>query len=162
MTCPVFSDQLDLEIFGSIFGTDFATPTEFRRRCVLQTRMGSDIIVVGRQSSITIFASMRFRNYSMDWHSSRNLQLKLSLVPFCHGLPGSMNAVSIFASAAHFKKSGTDKLRPIVRADVARRAMHANHAAQYLDHPIRADRSGHVDGQTFARISSTSARHLSC
>jgi hypothetical protein len=39
---------------------------------------------------MTIFASIRFLNHSMLRHSSRNLPLKLSFDPFCHGLPGSM------------------------------------------------------------------------
>ena len=39
-------------------------------------------------TSITTFASIRFRNHSMARHSSRNLPLTLSVVPFCQGLPG--------------------------------------------------------------------------
>jgi len=41
------------------------------------------------------FASARERNHSRLRHSSRNLPLKLSATPFCQGLPGSINAVSI-------------------------------------------------------------------
>ncbi len=37
---------------------------------------------------MTTFASIRFRNHSIDKHSSRNFPLKLSFVPFCQGLPG--------------------------------------------------------------------------
>jgi hypothetical protein len=37
----------------------------------------------------------RDRNHSRLRHSSRNLPLKLSVAPFCQGLPGSINAVSI-------------------------------------------------------------------
>lgn len=40
-----------------------------------------------------ILASARERNHSRLRHSSRNLPLKLSLTPFCHGLPGSIRAV---------------------------------------------------------------------
>src|SRR5438552_8301172 len=39
------------------------------------------------------FASVRDRNHSRLRHSSRNLPLKLSVTPFCQGLPGSINAV---------------------------------------------------------------------
>src|SRR5580704_17393039 len=39
------------------------------------------------------FASVRERNHSRLGHSSRNLPLKLSVTPFCQGLPGSINAV---------------------------------------------------------------------
>eukprot|EP00952_Eustigmatos_sp_NYUAD-ZCMA_P002693 11807-Eustigmatos_ZCMA.PRE.1 len=35
----------------------------------------------------------------MDRHSSRNLPLKLSSVPFCQGLPGSLSTVAIPACA---------------------------------------------------------------
>src|SRR5919109_4481680 len=41
------------------------------------------------------FASARERNHSRLRHSSRNLALKLSVTPFCQGLPGSINAVLI-------------------------------------------------------------------
>ena len=43
-----------------------------------------------RHFSITTFASARERNHSRLRHSSRNLPLKLSPTPFCHGLPGSI------------------------------------------------------------------------
>jgi hypothetical protein len=42
-------------------------------------------------------ASILFLNHSIDRHSSRNLPLKDSLLPFCQGFPGSMCAVSMFA-----------------------------------------------------------------
>jgi hypothetical protein len=38
-------------------------------------------------------ASRREWNHSMLRHSSRNLPLNLSSVPFCQGFPGSMSAV---------------------------------------------------------------------
>src|SRR5256885_16629533 len=41
------------------------------------------------------FASARERNHSRLRHSSRNLPLKLSVTPFCQGLPSSINAVLI-------------------------------------------------------------------
>ncbi len=42
-------------------------------------------------------ASTRDRNHSRLRHSSRNLPLKLSFNPFCHGLPGSIATVTMFA-----------------------------------------------------------------
>jgi hypothetical protein len=41
------------------------------------------------------------RNHSRLRHSSRNLPLKLSFVPFCQGFPGAMNAVSIPSRCSH-------------------------------------------------------------
>lgn len=41
-------------------------------------------------------------NHSRLRYSSRNLSLKLSLVAFCHGLPESMAAVSMFAWCSHW------------------------------------------------------------
>jgi hypothetical protein len=46
-------------------------------------------------------ASRRLRNHSIDRHSSVNFPLKLSLVQFCQGLPGSISTVSNFLSIAH-------------------------------------------------------------
>jgi hypothetical protein len=42
---------------------------------------------------MAIFASILFLNHSIERHSSRNLPLNDSLVPFCQGFPGSMWAV---------------------------------------------------------------------
>ncbi len=42
---------------------------------------------------MTKAASLRERNHSMLKHSSRSLPLKLSLVPFCQGLPGSIRPI---------------------------------------------------------------------
>src|SRR5258707_13886742 len=47
------------------------------------------------------FASARDRNHSRLRHSSRNLPLKLSVTPFCQGLPGSINAVPIPCATIH-------------------------------------------------------------
>lgn len=41
-----------------------------------------------RHASMMIWASRRLRNHSTLRHSSRNLPLNASFVPFCHGLPG--------------------------------------------------------------------------
>jgi hypothetical protein len=42
---------------------------------------------------MTTFASALDRNHSKLGRSSPNLPLKLSAMPFCQGLPGSINAV---------------------------------------------------------------------
>ena len=42
---------------------------------------------------MTTLASVRERNHSMERHSSRHLPLKLSTMPFCQGLPGSIKAM---------------------------------------------------------------------
>ncbi len=47
------------------------------------------------------FASARERNHSRSRHSSRNLALKLSVAPFCQGLPGSINGVPMPCAATH-------------------------------------------------------------
>src|SRR3954454_785562 len=47
------------------------------------------------------FASARDRNHSRLRHSSRNLPLKLSVTPFCQGLPGSIKAVPMPCSTIH-------------------------------------------------------------
>jgi hypothetical protein len=36
-------------------------------------------------------------------HSSRNFPLKLSSVPFCQGLPGSLSALPIPSATIHFR-----------------------------------------------------------
>ena len=54
-------------------------------------------------------ASTRWRNHCKLRYSSRNLPLNDSSVPFCHGLPGSISAVSICAAAA----SGESRTRRI-------------------------------------------------
>jgi hypothetical protein len=61
---------------------------------------------------MTIFASTLFLNYSMETHSSRKLPLKDSLVPYCQGFPGSMCAVSMFASVSHFSIAGDTNSGP--------------------------------------------------
>ena len=65
---------------------------------------------------MTTLASRRLVNQLMLRHSSRNLPLKLSFVPFCQGLPGAMNAVSMPArlsqpSTASETNSGPLSLR---------------------------------------------------
>ncbi len=45
--------------------------------------------------------SRRELNHSKDRHSSQDLPLKLSPVPFCQDLPGSLNEVLMPAWATH-------------------------------------------------------------
>src|SRR4051812_30061383 len=59
------------------------------------------------------------------WHSSRNLPLKVSLVAFCDGLPGSISAVSILLAVSHFTMAWLE-LGPAVRAQIHRGAVDAN------------------------------------
>src|SRR5262249_61107236 len=54
-----------------------------------------------RQASMLTSASARFRNHCSDRCWSRNLPLNDSSGPFCHVLPVSMKAVSVYASRAH-------------------------------------------------------------
>jgi hypothetical protein len=56
---------------------------------------------------------LRLRNHSMLKHSSRNFPLKLSLSPFCHGLPGSIKAVSMFASASQLRMAWLTNSGPL-------------------------------------------------
>ena len=63
-------------------------------------------------------------------HSSRNLPLNDSSAPFCHGLPGSMSAVSMPASCSQRRMAARHELRPVVRAQIARRAVRRSRAAR--------------------------------
>jgi hypothetical protein len=91
------------------------------------------------------------RNHSMLKHTSRSLPLKLSSVPFCHGLPGSMCAVSTCARRQPAQDRSRDELRPVVGAQAPGRAVHADQPRQHLDHPARPDAARHVDGEHLAR-----------
>ena len=65
-------------------------------------------------------------------HSSRNLPLKLSLVPFCQGLPGSMSG-PMFAFGDPPQDRPRDELRAVVRPQVARCAVNADQPGQHFD-----------------------------
>ena len=97
------------------------------------------------------FASARFRNHCSERCSSRNLPLNDSSAPFCHGLPGSMSAVSICAVVQPAQDRARDELRAVVGAQVARRAVHAHELRQHLDDAAGPNAAGHVDRQAFAR-----------
>ena len=92
-------------------------------------------------------ASRRLRNHSTLRHSSRNLPLKDSLVPFCHGLPGSMMRGLDARFGEPLQDRVAHELRTVVRAQEGRRAVRADQARQHVDHSARADAAGHVDRQ---------------
>jgi hypothetical protein len=58
-----------------------------------------------RHCSITIFASRRFANHSRSRHSERNVPLRLSELPFCHGLPGSIVTISLWFISAQIRSA---------------------------------------------------------
>ena len=97
------------------------------------------------------FASSRLRNHCSVKHSSRNFPLNDSSVPFCHGLPGSMNAVSICAVCSQRRIAVRHELGAVVGAQVARRPVHAHELRQHLDHAPRPNAAGHIDRQALAR-----------
>src|SRR5262245_34771190 len=94
------------------------------------------------------FASARERNHSRLRHSSRNLPLKLSVTPFCQGLPGSINAMPIFCAAIQDNSALDTNSGPLsLRSTVG--TPRAHEAGQYLDHAGRADAAVDLDRQPF-------------
>lgn len=75
-----------------------------------------DIYIFSNKYSISTVASRRKRNHSIDRHSSRNLPLKLSSVPFCHGLPASLMHGDDARVRDPFQDALADELQPVVRA----------------------------------------------
>jgi hypothetical protein len=53
--------------------------------------------------------------------------------------------------ALYIEARAGDELRPVVRADVARRTMHAHEPREHFDDARRANATGHVDRQALAR-----------
>ena len=130
--------------------------------CCPRLECGRTSLQCRRHVSITTFASFLLRNHCIARHSPRNLPLKLSFVPFCQGLPGSMSAVSSpFATAQRriafetnsgplSERSTTDSPRsPISRARTS------------ITRPERIE-----PATSMARLSlvysSTTVRHFSC
>ena len=97
------------------------------------------------------FASARLRNHCSERCWSRNLPLNDSSAPFCQGLPGSMNAVSICAVCSQRRIGRRDELRAVVGAQVARRAVDAHELRQHLDDAAGSNAAGDVDRQAFPR-----------
>ena len=93
---------------------------------------------------------MRLRNHSMLKHSSRNLPLKLSLSPFCHGLPGSIKAVSIFASASQPRIAWLTNSGPLSeRRNVGAPRSLIRRVSTSMTR-VGADAASDVDGEAFA------------
>src|SRR5262245_22661214 len=126
-------------------------PAEFERGAVVEARMRSHDIVMAAQISMSPRASVRLRNHSMLMNSSLNLPLKLSLSAFWQGLPGSISAVSIFASASHLQERLADELRTVIGADEHRYTVSADQPGKYVDDASRADIACHIDRQALAR-----------
>ena len=63
---------------------------ELHRRLVVQRRMQALVVVLGRCSLPSTFASINPLHSSRFRNSSRNRLLKLPLEAFCHELPGLM------------------------------------------------------------------------
>src|SRR5262245_49759975 len=89
-------------------------------------------------------ASARERNHSRLRHSSRNLPLKLSVTPFCQGLPGPINAVpmpcaTIQDNSALDTNSGLLSLRRNVgapRAPTSRDSTSMTRAGAMIEHEV--------------------------
>jgi len=120
---------------------------ERRRRQIAEARMRAHRSVVPAPGLDTTFASARERNHSRLRHSSRNLPLKLSLTPFCHGLPGSMNAVPMPWSTIHFSTARATNSGPFVATQVSGRAALADQPREDLDDARRADPAVNLDRQ---------------
>src|SRR4029077_10118064 len=114
------------------------------------------------RASISTFASVRDRNHSRLRHSSRNLPLKLSVAPFCQGLPGSINAVAMPWSTIHFSKARETNSGPLSerkysgapRSDTSR-------DNTSITRPERMRPSTSIARPSFVH-SSVTVRHLSC
>ena len=121
-------------------------------RCQLpEARVRSDLVVLTPE---LLDDDLRIDSISEPLHvrhSSRNLPLKDSLLPFCQGFPGSMCAVSMFACVQPVQNRSGDKLRAVVRSQVLGAAVNADQLAQHLDDSAGADAAGHIDRQALAR-----------
>lgn len=74
---------------------------ELRRDQVLQAAVGTYLVVVIATGFDQDSGFAARAEPSMDRHSSRSLPLKLSSVPFCQGLPGSLSTVAMPGCAIH-------------------------------------------------------------
>lgn len=109
---------------------------------------------------MTAFASARERNRSNDRHSSRNLPLKLSPKPFCQGLPGSINAVSMPFATIHLSSARLTNSGAVVGTKIERRTTFGHEPRQHLDHAMRPNAAIDLDG-SFVH-SSVTVRHFNC
>jgi hypothetical protein len=69
---------------------------------VLMSGMRSSSIESTRQASMILRASAKSTNQFWFMHSSRNFPLKLSMNPFCIGLPGSTKCSHTPLTKAHW------------------------------------------------------------
>jgi hypothetical protein len=90
-------DELDRRV-AAICRWSCCSSHELARRELIEARMRR------RHTSTMAFASARERDPSRPRHSTRNLPLKLSVTPFCQGLPGLMKAVPMPCATIHDKE----------------------------------------------------------
>src|SRR5512141_329147 len=94
------------------------------------------------------WASRRVRKHSTLRHSSRNLALKDSLVPFCQGL-ARIDDGGLDASVGQPLQDGiAHELGTADGTQVDRGTMQTHQSRQDIYHARRADTAGHVDGQS--------------
>src|SRR5215831_11744190 len=101
---------------------------------------------------MTIFASTRLRNHSIERHSSRNFPLNDSLVPFCQGLPGSISAGSIFSRASHFRITRERDSEPSSERRYFGAPCTLMSLARISFHPSTAEAASHVDDQCLSCV----------
>jgi hypothetical protein len=77
--------------------------------------------------------------------------LKLSSVPFCHGFPGSMMAVSMPALVIQRRMARETNSGPLSDRRYWGGAVHADEAGEHVDDAPGPDAAGDLDRQAFAR-----------
>ena len=92
-----------------------------------------------RRASMSPCASRRAWHISPRGSSSRSFESKLSTVPFSHGLPGSMGAVSAPQGGDPRPHCRGCELGAVVRADVPRHAAREHELGQDLEDLRRAE-----------------------
>ena len=92
-----------------------------------------------RRASMSPCASRRAWHISPRGSSSRSFESKLSTVPFSHGLPGSMGAVSAPQGGDPRPQCRGCELGAVVRADVPRHAAREHELGQDLEDLRRAE-----------------------
>jgi len=71
-------------------------------------------------------------------------------MPFCHGFPGSMDALFDLFIDCPTQKGLADELGPVVRAHERRRPMQGHETRQDVDDATRANAASDIDGQTLS------------
>ena len=148
VSCPANSGQSFLE--GGSVADGVMLLLELERRQVVQAAVGSDGVEVtppGLDDDLGFGArSEPLDAQALVW---RKRPLKLSLVPFCHGLPGSISAVAMPLSAIHSRIARLTNSGPLSERRKSGAPCVLSETRQHLDHALGADRAGHVDGQAF-------------